>query len=98
MQLGGKIPNKHNKFIRHSLARTEVFNEAKEPMRKGLSGYKNNGEEWDFGNLSLLETVIESSAEQEAGTKEANGKKVEQMDVPSDEGTPEPAAKKTEAK
>lgn len=57
MQLGGEIPKKDIKDIRRRLGRTEMFEEAKESLRKGLKEYKNNGQAWDFGNLSLVETA-----------------------------------------
>ncbi|KAL8785425.1 MAG: hypothetical protein Q9213_003355 [Squamulea squamosa] len=77
MQLGGKIPKKDIADIRRRLGRMELFDEAKDQMRKGSKEYKNNGEAWDFGSLSLVETAEKAWAEEKA-SKEAKDKEVGQ--------------------
>lgn len=57
MQLGVKITEEDMQILRDTLKRVKMFGEAKAQMKKGLDGYKNNGEEWDFGSPGIEETA-----------------------------------------
>ncbi|KAL8669574.1 MAG: hypothetical protein Q9168_005843 [Polycauliona sp. 1 TL-2023] len=84
MQLGAQIPKEDIKDVRRRLGRTEMLDESKDSLRKGLKAYKNDGQAWDFGNLSLAETANKISEEEEAA-KEAEDKKAKGKDVAPNE-------------
>lgn len=57
MQLGVQIGDKDMHVLRDTLPRARMYDEARAQMQKGLDGYKNNGEAWDFESLGLEETI-----------------------------------------
>lgn len=57
MQLGVKISDKDMQVLRDTLPRTKMYDETKAQMQKGLDGYRNDGEAWDFESLGLQETI-----------------------------------------
>ena len=57
MQLGVKINAKDMLVLQDTLPRAKMYDEAKAQMQKGLHGYKNNGEAWDFDSLNLEDTI-----------------------------------------
>lgn len=65
MQLGVKIVDEDMLVLKKTLPRVTMYDLAKEQMRKGLEGYKNNGEAWDFESPGVVETM--------AGSKSENG-------------------------
>ena len=65
MQLGVKISDEEMLVLKETLPRTRMYDEAKEQMRVGLEGYKNDGEPWDFKNPGLQETASLGTAASE---------------------------------
>ena len=57
MRLGVKIDDKDMQVLRDTLPRAKMYDEAKAQMQKGLDGYKNDGEAWDFESLGLEDTI-----------------------------------------
>ncbi len=57
-------------MLEDTLKRVKMFDEAKAQMKKGLEGYKNNGEEWDFKSPGLHDTVTNGAPNT---TPNANG-------------------------
>lgn len=57
MQLGVKIGDEDMRVLRDTLPRTKIYDEARAQMQKGLDGYKNDGEAWDFESLGLEDTI-----------------------------------------
>lgn len=70
MQLGVKISDEDVLVLKKTLPRARMNDEAKEQMRVGLEGYKNDGEAWDFKSPGLHETM----ASVVAASKGTNGK------------------------
>lgn len=56
MQLGVKIAAEDLLVLKETLPRVSMYDEAKEQMRKGLEGYKSDGEAWDFESPGVHET------------------------------------------
>ena len=57
MQLGVSISDKDMLVLKKTLPRARMNGEAKEQMRVGLEGYKNDGGAWDFKSPGLHETM-----------------------------------------
>lgn len=57
MQLGVKIGDEDMRVLRDTLPRTKMYDEARAQMQKGLDGYRNDGEAWDFESLGLEDTI-----------------------------------------
>ena len=57
MQLGVKIGDVDMQVLRDTLPRAEMYDEARAQMQKGLDGYKDDGEGWDFESLGLDDTM-----------------------------------------
>lgn len=57
MQLGIRISDKDLQVLRDTLPGAKMYDEAKAQMQKGLDGYKNDGEPWDFESLGLEDTI-----------------------------------------
>ncbi|KAL8955908.1 MAG: hypothetical protein Q9193_006401 [Seirophora villosa] len=60
MWLGGDIAQDDMHVLRTTLQSTPMTDQAKAQMEKGLEGYKNNGEAWDFESKGLHEIMMES--------------------------------------
>lgn len=67
MKIGARISENEIKFLRATLERTKMYDEAKAQMPKGLDGYKNDGSPWDFGSLGLYDTMMMSGGASRAG-------------------------------
>lgn len=57
MQLGVKFNDEEMLLLKETLPRTRMYDQAKEQMRLGLEGYKNDGEAWDFKSPGVLENM-----------------------------------------
>ena len=57
MQLGVQISDRDLQVVRDTLPRAKMYDEAKAQMQKGLDGYKNDGEPWDFESLGLEDAI-----------------------------------------
>ena len=62
MQLGVKIGDKDTLVLKKPLPEAKMYDEAREQMRMGLEGYKNDGEAWDFKSPGLHETMASGTA------------------------------------
>ena len=70
MQLGVNIGDEDMLVLKKTLPRARMNDEAKEQMRNGLEGYKNDGEAWDFKSPGLHETMASGAG----ASKGTNGK------------------------
>ncbi|KAL8752151.1 MAG: hypothetical protein Q9199_005946 [Rusavskia elegans] len=57
MRLGAIVPATALAYVGQTLKDTPMYQEAKTQVQKGLEGYKNNGEPWDFESKDILDAA-----------------------------------------
>lgn len=67
MMLGAIIPATDLAYVSQTLKETPMYQEAKTQVQKGLEGYKNNGEPFDFGSKSIIDAANASVANEQQG-------------------------------
>ncbi|KAI4207114.1 MAG: hypothetical protein LQ349_009880 [Xanthoria aureola] len=65
MMLGAIIPATDLAYVAQTLKETPMYQEAKTQVQKGLEGYKNNGEPFDFGSKSIIDAANASVANEQ---------------------------------
>lgn len=65
MRLGATIPATDLAYVGQTLKDTPMYQEAKTQVQKGLEGYKNNGEPWDFESKDIIDAANASAVNEQ---------------------------------
>lgn len=72
MMLGAIIPATDLAYVAQTLKETPMYQEAKTQVQKGLEGYKNIGEPFDFESKSIIDAANASVANEQQGQPSIN--------------------------